>query len=176
MQDLQNLVVAARLLKGDKNTGENAFKMQCLLHHFKTLFSPFALVENGFWASYFWKLWEVKRKAWSCLIGGILELEFCVTLCCGVPAFIHTSRDSAAPGSQFKMVVLVSSLGAADLPAPHCEQYCIQMLLRGRSVFLWLPSCLVELSGSHWIVSASDSINVSTVKHYRRKDRLEARE
>lgn len=40
------------------------------------------------------------------------------------------------------------SLGAADVPEIHCEQYCIQTLLGKRCVI-----------GTHWIVSASDSIN-----------------
>lgn len=57
------------------------------------------------------------------------------------------------------------SLGAAAVPALPCEQYCIQMLLGKRCVLGMSPS-LVELSGTHWIVSASDSINSQHRKNY----------
>lgn len=60
------------------------------------------------------------------------------------------------------------SLGAADEPARPGEQYCIQTLLGKKSVIGMSPS-LVELSGTHWIVSASDSINGQHHKNYRQE-------
>lgn len=60
------------------------------------------------------------------------------------------------------------SLGAAAVPALPCEQYCIQTLLGKKSVIRNVTS-LVELSGTHWIVSASDSINGQHRKNYRQE-------
>lgn len=60
------------------------------------------------------------------------------------------------------------SLGTTAVPALPCEKCCIQMLLGKRCVIGISPS-LVELSGTHWIVSASDSINNTAKIIYRKR-------
>lgn len=108
-----------------------------------------------------WRLFRVRRDLCCTVLGNI---------CVPTHKLSDGSRNPAATTSQFRwwswlFLEPPCSLVAADVPALHCEQYGIQMLLGKKKCVIGMLPSLVELFRTHGIFSVPDSINCQHCKN-----------